>query len=349
MAGDKMGSLQDELIKKGLSQKPVPNVGMKDRKRDMDNKKNDKKDKGSSNKDASIPLCLPLYKDLKDFILMRDQDTEQFESFPHPGLVFDKFPCHWSGPDKWKDKTNTRKKQDVPDAKKDPECWNPNPKTWFLKKVIQLYMNNNHIKDLLSSYHARQDSLLLKLNGKSHTFSTHWRFVSGLGMGHVLETGFVWHRTLGVPYLPGSSVKGLIRAWADPEKGWNNGDDWGKGKEYKRLFGDEKDMGAGSLIVFDAIPDKTPKLEVDIMNPHYGDYYSKKIDDKGNPTPPADYLSPNPIFFLTVAPDAVFRFALAPRDGQDTDAFIEGFELLKCALETIGAGAKTAVGYGYFK
>jgi CRISPR-associated protein Cmr6 len=164
-------------------------------------------------------------------------------------------------------------------------------------------------------------------------------------MGHVLETGFVWHRILGVPYLPGSSVKGLTRAWAEQ---------WGGAKhdEVIRLFGPrneeaQKNPSVGNLIVFDAIPVNTPDLEVDIMNPHYAPYY----EDKKGETPPADYHSPRPIFFLTVKEGVQFKFSIAPRPGGDTkDDDVElGFELLKCALENIGTGAKTAVGYGYFK
>ena len=37
-------------------------------------------------------------------------------------------------------------------------------------------------------------------------------FVTGMGNPHPLENGFTWHPTLGMPYLPGSAVKGLARA-----------------------------------------------------------------------------------------------------------------------------------------
>ena len=143
--------------------------------------------------------------------------------------------------------------------------------------------------------------------------------------------------------------KGDDPAWA---KQW---DDETK-EEVNRLFGDSKDIGAGSLIVFDAIPLEKPGLEVDIMNPHYGDYYSKKKmtvtlggTERKIDTPPADYLSPNPIFFLTVASGISFKFALAVRRGKGTNNdLMKGFELLEEALENIGAGSKTAVGYGHF-
>ena len=101
----------------------------------------------------------------------------------------------------------------------------------------------------------------------------------------------------------------MARAWAEQ---------WSGSEEHRqaaiRLFGphseatgDQADTGA--LIVFDALPLTVPKLEVDIMNPHYGPYYEDRT------RPPADYYSPNPVFFLTVAPGQRFRFSLAPRPG----------------------------------
>jgi CRISPR-associated protein Cmr6 len=288
---------------------------------------------------------LPLYKDFKKIDYTKPR---HMEGSAHTGLLFDKFCDHWSGPAKWKEQIDARRKQDIPRAITNHPTWDANPKTWFLKSIVKQHNGHTITPDLLKSYHTRRSALIAALNGKICNFTTAWRFVSGLGMGHVLETGFVWHRILGVPYLPGSSVKGMIRAWAEQ---WGNEQDK---KNAVRLFGPKgedarKNPDTGALIVFDAIPESKPKLELDIMNPHYGDYYSKKIVN-GQPVPPADYLSPNPIFFLTVAPDVSFKFALAPRLGFGNSMDLKnGYDLLKEALENIGAGAKTAVGYGYFE
>ena len=280
---------------------------------------------------ADMPnWCLPLYDSLK-----RTGTTPRtMEPSANTGLLFDRFCDVWSGPEKWKPESPQKDKS---------------VKQKFLDKIVEQLKNNKKTEELLEQYHLRREALIKSLSGESRDYKTVWRFVSGLGMGHVLETGFVWHKILGVPYLPGSSVKGMIRAWA---KQW---DDETK-EEVNRLFGDSKDIGAGSLIVFDAIPLEKPGLEVDIMNPHYGDYYSKKKmkvtlggRDQEIDTPPADYLSPNPIFFLTVASGISFKFALAVRRGKGTNNdLMNGFELLEEALENIGAGSKTAVGYGHF-
>jgi len=282
---------------------------------------------------------LPLYKSLR----LAYSDALRMNSSANTGLLFDKFCNHWSGPPSWKERIiDNREKQKMQEAKSD-KTWDQNPRTWFLKAVANHSNSHNLSPGMLESAHSRLTNLIDGLGGSSETLRTSWRFVSGLGMGHVLETGFVWHRILGVPFLPGSSIKGIIRAWAEK---WEDGYDRDK---INRLFGDSDENGVGRLIVFDALPLRRPELEIDVMNPHYGDYYSKKKKN-GKPVPPADYLSPNPIFFLSVSHGVSFKFYLAPRPGAGSkDDLREGFSLLKNALENIGAGGKTAVGYGYFE
>ncbi|NTU73922.1 type III-B CRISPR module RAMP protein Cmr6 [Candidatus Roizmanbacteria bacterium] len=111
----------------------------------------------------------------------------------------------------------------------------------------------------------------------------------------------------------------------------------------------------GKIWFFDAFPISTPNITVDIMNPHYGDYYGEKKHN-GNPIPPADYLTPVPIPFLTVE-NTVFQFVIGVKKNYNTKISSGIFEdevplavasiWLKKALEEHGIGAKTAVGYGY--
>lgn len=287
---------------------------------------------GNRRNEEPPPRWLPLYGSLsrkaaKSFLTEKNELTTA-----NTGLLFNKFCDVWSGPEKgWKPK-NPKNKKAV--------------KQQFFDEIVKQFNNNTEAANLLGQYNDRRKSLIEKssLRGKVETYTTSWRFVSGLGMEHVLETGFAWHRILGVPYLPGSSVKGMIRAWAEIDAG----KDKNKEEVVRRLFGPrckdpEEQPDTGSLIVFDAIPSEKPVLEVDIMNPHYGKYYQ-------GDGPPADYLNPTPIFFLTVAANVSFEFALAPRiKNSDSDDLKEGFNFLKEALKHIGAGAKTAVGYGYFE
>jgi CRISPR/Cas system CMR subunit Cmr6 (Cas7 group RAMP superfamily) len=86
-----------------------------------------------------------------------------------------------------------------------------------------------------------------------------------------------------------------------------------------------------------------PDLHVDIMNPHYGDYYGADTSR----TPPADYLNPVPIKFLTVAKDTAFIFrALVGKNQVDLVKKVKN--AFEKALTAEGVGAKTAVGYGRF-
>ena len=262
--------------------------------------------------------CLPLY----------EAEFPPIKPDSHSGLCFDKFCDHWSGSPNWK-----------------PEVPNKNevaPRTDFLTSIADHINQNRQAVELTRHYLARRKKLIEALQGESYLFGTSWRFVSGIGMGHVLETGFVWHRTLGIPYLPGSSLKGMMHAYAKLCE-----------KETEHLFGSNS-SGAGQIIVFDAIPNfrsESEKIvEMDIMNPHYGDYYSGKSKN-GEPIPPADYLSPNPILFLTVADNVVFEFALGSRlpARENKEILQDAFEIMKGALENLGAGAKTAIGYGFWE
>lgn len=180
--------------------------------------------------------------------------------------------------------------------------------------------------------------------GYAEEFVTTSPFVTGMGLPHAIENGFLFHHTLGVPYLSGSSIKGLLRAW---------GMQWEDGEALEgigRLFGrDDKHPdgpGAGLIIVFDALPVGPVKLIAEVITSHTGGWRNAV---NASENPPADWVSPNPIPFLAVAPDTKFQFALGLRaDGTEAD-LAKAFEYLELALEWIGAGAKTAIGLGRFQ
>ncbi|MEM2096862.1 MAG: type III-B CRISPR module RAMP protein Cmr6 [Methanothrix sp.] len=189
--------------------------------------------------------------------------------------------------------------------------------------------------DLLKEMQERVKSLISNSGGKFMLFRTSAPFVTGLGRSHPVENGFAWHHTLGVPYLPGSSVKGLVRSWASIWKKVNN-------EEIKRIFGDEPESsgGVGSVVFLDALPRQPVKLKAEIMTPHYAPYYQGR-------EPPADWHSPVPIPFLAVAEGQEFLFGVIPRKNGSEECE-KVMVWLKEALEFAGAGAKTAVGYGRF-
>jgi CRISPR type III-B/RAMP module RAMP protein Cmr6 len=196
-----------------------------------------------------------------------------------------------------------------------------------------------------------------------------WRLTIGLGIESVYETGMCFHPVYGVPYLPASSIKGVVRSYLiqkewgdippDPESKVSKGELAALGDiGFCRIFGSgdegvlpngEKGPQQGDVIFFDALPAAGFNITPDVMNPHYGEYYTN------DNVPPADWLSPVPIFFLT-AENASFQFHWAIRqkdnqqirggkwNGQTPAQVIDNH--FGEALQLHGMGAKTAVGYG---
>lgn len=200
----------------------------------------------------------------------------------------------------------------------------------------------------LSAYRSRWRALVEGADAISFEAKAAWRFVTGLGGKGPLEVGFTFHRIYGFPIIPGSGLKGLARAWAyftlkanDPES------DPEKDPDFVAVFGREPegdgDTGsAGGAVFFEAIPISRPELDLDVMNPHYPDYYSG--DD-----PPNDGQNPKPVFFLTVKPGVRFAFAIGWRGAPDAERHQLAVEWLQRGLEELGAGAKTSAGYGYWE
>ena len=193
------------------------------------------------------------------------------------------------------------------------------------------------------------------LGGAYRGFETDWHFATGLGHPHPVENGFLWHPTLGVPYLPGAAVKGLVRAYVEH---WDDSLDGEPRKERLRAWfgtaakGDVPEQ-AGELIFFDALPVDKVTLAQDVMTPHYGKWYEQG-GDITDPTHepekvPADWHDPVPVPFLVVKKNAKFLFAIAPRRPACRDQVQPALEALQNALDWLGAGAKTAVGYGRMK
>ena len=269
-----------------------------------------------------------------------------YKGVTNPGLVFDRFAPDWSS------------------------------KSTLKKEGLQRVTKAQADEALLREWNARWERCVRAARGEPFTLQTDWRFVAGLGRKGSLEVGFTFHR-YGFPILPGSSVKGVARAWAflwlaeqanvnplaelDEVLSADSEDDEKEEKkkylrwraaqpdevqqladDFRVIFGTP--ATAGRAVFFDAIPAQLPTLELDVMNPHFPEYY------KGN-APPTDWQSPVPVYFLTVAAGTEFRFGVGWRGALDE----AGQCLRRLAqkwltegLTNLGAGAKTSAGYGYF-
>lgn len=181
-------------------------------------------------------------------------------------------------------------------------------------------------------------------------------FATGLGNEHPTENGFAFLNPYGLPYLPGSGVKGVLRQAARELEStkWGETHGWDE-RAIIALFGLESKDGdndhqRGALSFWDVIPQiKGDSLQVEIMTPHQGGYYQGKQS-------PHDSGQPIPIPFLTVPPGSGFTFYVQCNLAllQQTAPELATNEAWKVLLESAfahafdwcGFGAKTAVGYG---
>ena len=257
----------------------------------------------------------------------------------HAGLWFDKFCNQWRIEGRsWTMKT-------PPGGRKDES-----PK---LKWIRTLAGSAVGTQEQIRESALRLMCLIHRNGGRAAVFTADARFVTGLGRSHPVENGFAWHPTLGTPYLPGSSVKGMVRAWAKTDA-----DPPSDCTTLEHLLG--KDGEAGRVCFLDAVPVAPVSLEADVMTPHYAGWSDDDPpdDDLGDgdehrvdhgPDPPGDWRSPNPIPFLTTAAGASFLFGLVPRRSAKPEQLDTLSVWLRDALQWAGAGAKTSVGYGRFR
>ncbi len=202
-----------------------------------------------------------------------------------------------------------------------------------------------------------------------------WRLAVGLGRASVYENGMTLDATDGIPYVPGSGVKGALRTFLinavyrpEIDRAADEGeaeDEALRDPAFCDLFGAPADEDSfydearrGQVTFHDAYPAPSPmpRVEADIMNPHYQEYYQGEAW-------PTDDMNPTIIPFLTVT-RAQFTFAVStrqndpPADGRlaeespdehtDTRLALTAYWLRRLLTEH-GLGAKTAAGYGFFE
>ena len=166
----------------------------------------------------------------------------------------------------------------------------------------------------------------------------------GLGNPSPLENGLAIHHTYGVPYLPGSALKGLLRRAADR---------FGLDPQAQAvLFGEgpnpqKKSPGqAAYLVYWDGWLDPQSKwpFQKDVITVHHPRYYG------GGAGWPSDFDDPNPVAFLSVRPGTRFWIAIGSSPGQEAAQWrYTAAELLRWGLEHLGLGGKTNAGYGSFE
>lgn len=188
--------------------------------------------------------------------------------------------------------------------------------------------------------------------------------ITGIGISHSsgheneAKLGLAFDHTTGLPFIPGSSVKGLLRSvFPGPRKTdetercnfireklgvptLSNADIIRLGEI---IFGsdnkDSQNHTQGCDIFHDAFPVEAISglLDLDYITPH----------TKG------EFSDPNPIQFMRIKPGVTFRFSFILHPTRLSDSATispsDKEKLFKHILTTVGIGAKTNVGYGQLK
>ncbi len=257
----------------------------------------------------------------------------------HPGLLLQRYLARWAtGQD-----------------------GDPEEKRILLNAAIEA-ISKNETRDL---YRAAYERWIRSLPAKtvSCKLQTLKRLIVGLGSENVLETGITLHHTYGMPWIPGSAVKGLAahychQVWGEVNHRFKKPTEAvdsayrafldGKLPQpddnyYRLIFGNTDD--AGCVTFHDAwfVPESDARpLKLDVMTPHHPRWIEGE-------TPPTDFDSPNPVPFLSVS--GKFFFALSwngPPSDQSAAWLDLSLLLVREALFDWGIGGKTNSGYGLF-
>lgn len=237
--------------------------------------------------------------------------------------------------------------------------------------------------ELSRAWHSKAESFLKELEQsypkRVLTFEATLgsRLMINLAGGVVENAGMALDRCFGQPFIPGSAVKGIarsqalweIRAAQEPEKekllrdamilfGYGAHDLKGKG-DFAWAGGPaaatrvSQELRAedfrGCACFLPAYPTTQAVLVVDMVNPHYPEYY------KGKRSKATDDESPIPNYFPAVEAGSSFGFAAilnrlpAPEGVEEAALLARLRHWIERAVTRKGAGAKTSAGYGWFE
>ncbi|MEM2389776.1 MAG: type III-B CRISPR module RAMP protein Cmr6 [Ignisphaera sp.] len=146
-----------------------------------------------------------------------------------------------------------------------------------------------------------------------------------------LDISLAWDPVLNVPYIPSSSIRGVVRAFFEENNVVVNS------RNLAKLFGDTE--YSSDVAFFDAYPVRCEGenlVEADVITPHYNEV-AGRIDEARS--------SPTPLVFPVLAPGTVLHVVVVlkkPLGRELSGVFMDN---VGKALGS-GLGAKTSVGYG---
>lgn len=193
----------------------------------------------------------------------------------------------------------------------------------------------------------------LGLRTESFEKKVDWRLIVGLGNESVYGISMTLHHVYGIPYIPASAVKGIVRSWVITKIFSDLRDD-SEEKDYPLVNAEYQAYRDDGFCKIFGCPAKTKKVMFENNEPvkENGEYKYEtcetalKKEYKGtawffdafplskpeievdilNPhympyydgdDPPADYHNPKPIPFITVRRGTVFQFLLGIKESDD--------------------------------
>ncbi len=189
------------------------------------------------------------------------------------------------------------------------------------------------------------------------------RLAINLAESLIQNAGMCLDRLFGLPFIPGSAIKGVSRHAALEELKCAKGDtraklfdafrlvfgtadnDFANGelRPFRLLLAGCSENQKGAISFLPAYPVNDARVVVDLTNVHYPDYYrSGRTEDLSSERP-----QPNP--FPAVEAGAQFAFCLVLNGvAENVEVLTYAKRWLESALTISGLGAKTASGYGWF-
>ncbi len=212
-----------------------------------------------------------------------------------------------------------------------------------LGRIIERLKSNSSFSEIKRFLKTRRQRLLEYFEQEGYVFTGIFelkrRLLIGAGNPSAFEIGFTFMRNYGVPYIPGTAIKGAFSHYIKEELD----DSHELKRNFKYIFGEDVDNGEnikGHFIFLDAIP-LDYEFGVDILNNHFTEYYTGE-------NPPNDWYNPVPIEYLVIE-SGTFEFSIVSYDKigknlrEDFEKEFENF------LSSYGLGAKTSYSYGLFK
>jgi CRISPR type III-B/RAMP module RAMP protein Cmr6 len=189
------------------------------------------------------------------------------------------------------------------------------------------------------------------------------RLAVNLADSLIQNAGICLDRLFGLPFVPGSAVKGVCRHAALHELksageecqrdrfdtfrsvfGTADNDfTHGELRPFRHLLSDRSENQRGAVAFLPAYPVNEARIVVDLTNVHYPEYYrTGRTEDLSKERP-----QPNP--FPVVETGARFAFCLVLLGSTGDPLHLQAaVRWLETALTVQGLGAKTASGYGWF-